>query len=110
MRCNWDEGPSRVRRSRRFGSWFFRNPTRNPSRLNIASSSCDPTEADLYLKIAGETGQFLLQVDRQTKASYATYEAAQEAALVIKRGHPIVQVVVYDAVAGVKKIIELLES
>lgn len=57
-----------------------------------------------------EKGQFLLQVDRQTKTSYATYEAAEGAGLVIKRGHPIVQVAVYDAVAGVKKIIELLKS
>jgi hypothetical protein len=57
-----------------------------------------------------EKGRFLLQVDRQTKTSYATYEAAEEAGLVIKRGHPIVQVAVYDAVAGAKKIIELLKS
>ena len=57
-----------------------------------------------------EKGQFLLQVDRQTKSSYATYEAAEEAGLVIKRGHPIVQVAVYDAVAGAKKIIELQKT
>jgi hypothetical protein len=57
-----------------------------------------------------EKGQFLLQVDRQTKTSYATYEAAEEAGLVIKRGHPIVQVAVYDAMARVNKIIELLKS
>ena len=29
-----------------------------------------------------ETGQFLLQVDRQTKASFSTYEAAEAAGLV----------------------------
>jgi hypothetical protein len=57
-----------------------------------------------------EKGQFLLQVDRQIKTSYATYEAAEEAGLVIKRGHPIVQVAVHDTVAGVNKIIELLKS
>ena len=57
-----------------------------------------------------EKGQFLLQVDRQTKTSYGTYEAAEEAGLVIKRGHPIVQVAVYDTVGGVNKIIELLKS
>ena len=57
-----------------------------------------------------EKGQFLLQVDRQTKTSYATYEAAEEAAMVIKRAHPIVQVAVYDAVTGTSKIIELLKS
>jgi hypothetical protein len=54
-----------------------------------------------------EIGQFRLQVDRQTKASYVTYEAAEEAGLVIKQGHPIVQVAVYDAAEGINKIIEL---
>jgi hypothetical protein len=45
-----------------------------------------------------ETGRYLLQVDRQTKGSYQTSEAAQSAALVIKTGYPIVQVSVYDSV------------
>jgi len=52
-------------------------------------------------------GRFRLQVDRQTKASYATYEAAQKAGLGIKKEHPILQVAVYDSVEGVNKIIEL---
>lgn len=54
-----------------------------------------------------EIGQFRLQVDRQTKASYLTYEAAEKAGLAIKQGHPIVQVAVYDAGEGINKIIEL---
>jgi len=45
-----------------------------------------------------ETGRYLLQVDRQTKGSYPTQEAAQSAALLIKKGYPIVQVSVYDSV------------
>jgi hypothetical protein len=57
-----------------------------------------------------ETGQYRLQVDRQTKASYGTYEAAEQAAVAIKQGHPIVQVVVYDAVEGTRKTIELPEA
>jgi hypothetical protein len=55
-------------------------------------------------------GRFRLQVDRQTKASYATYEAAEKAGLVIKKEHPILQVAVYDGVEGVNKIIELPKS
>jgi len=35
-----------------------------------------------------ESGRYLLQVDRQTKGSYPTAEAAQSAALVIKKGFP----------------------
>lgn len=56
-----------------------------------------------------EMGQFRLQVDRQTKTSYATYAAAEEAALVVKRGHPILRVTVFDAVAQVNTVIELPE-
>jgi hypothetical protein len=54
-----------------------------------------------------EIGQFRLQVDRQTKASYATREAAEEAGLAIKKTYPILQVVVHDAAEGVHKTIEL---
>ena len=52
-------------------------------------------------------GQFLLQVDRQTKASFATFEAAETAGLVIKKSFPVVRVAIYDAVTCVNKIIEL---
>jgi len=52
-------------------------------------------------------GRFGLQVDRQTKASYATNEAAEKAGLGIKKEHPMLQVAVYDGVEGVNKIIEL---
>ena len=34
-------------------------------------------------------GRFRLQVDRQTKGSYATYEAAEKVGPVIKKEHPI---------------------
>ena len=46
----------------------------------------------------------------QTKESYATYEEAEAAGLVIKKRHPIVQVAVYDALKGVRKIIELPQN
>jgi hypothetical protein len=54
-----------------------------------------------------DSGRFRLQVDRQTKGSYATYEAAEKAGLGIKKEHPLVQVAVYDGVESVNKIIEL---
>ncbi len=53
-----------------------------------------------------ERGRYLLQVDRQTKASYTTAEAAQSAALVIKTGYPIVQVSVYDSVVYTHTMVE----
>jgi hypothetical protein len=52
-------------------------------------------------------GRFRLQVDRQTKQSYPTLEAAETAGLAIKRTHQILQVAVYDSVASVNKLIEL---
>jgi len=54
-----------------------------------------------------EQGQFRLQVDRQTKSSYATFEAAEEAGLAIKKGHPNLQVAVYDGLKSINKVIEL---
>ncbi len=57
-----------------------------------------------------EKGPFRLQVDRQTKESYATFEEAEAAGSVIKKRHPIVQVAVYDALEGVRKIIELPQN
>ena len=53
-----------------------------------------------------EAGRFLLQVDRQTKGSYQTAEAAEQAGSTIKKAHPVVQVSIYDAVDCVNKIIE----
>jgi hypothetical protein len=58
-------------------------------------------------KAKKEAGNYRLQVDRQTKAFYMTEEAAETAGLVIKKGHPVVQVSIYNSAEGVNKIIEL---
>ena len=57
-----------------------------------------------------ESGRFRLQVDRQTKASYTTLEAAELAGLAIKKNYTNLHVTVYDAGEGVNKIIELPPS
>jgi hypothetical protein len=54
-----------------------------------------------------ERGRYLLQVDKQTKGSYKTPEAAQSAALEIKRGYPFVQVSIYDSVDNSARLVEL---
>ncbi len=41
--------------------------------------------------------RYRLQVDRQTKKSYATHDAAEAAGAAIKKAHPVVQVSIYDA-------------
>ena len=53
-----------------------------------------------------ERGRYLLQVDRQTKNSYATQDAAQSAGLAIKKSYPIIQVLVYDSVDHTYTMIE----
>jgi hypothetical protein len=54
-----------------------------------------------------ERGRYWLQVDRQTKGSYTTSEAALSAARAIKKGFPIVQVSVYDSVDYTHTMIEV---
>jgi hypothetical protein len=54
-----------------------------------------------------ESGRYLLQVDRQTKRSYKTSEAAQSVGLEIKTGYPIVQVSIYDSVDNSHTLVEL---
>ena len=44
-----------------------------------------------------ESGRYFLQVDKQTKGSYKTSEAAESAALEIKKAYPIVQVSIYNS-------------
>lgn len=61
-------------------------------------------------RVRPDIGQFRLQVDRQTKGSYLTLEAAEEAGLAIKQEFPLVQVTVYDSAAGINKTIEVAKG
>jgi len=54
-----------------------------------------------------ESGRYFLQVDKQTKGSYKTSEAAESAALEIKKAYPIVQVSIYDSVDNSARLVEL---
>jgi hypothetical protein len=76
----------------------------------IKMPSKDESETELEEEFSQskrpERGRYLLQVDRQTKGSYPTSEAAQAAALVIKKKYPIVQVSVYDSVDNSNTLVE----
>ena len=82
------------------------------SEIKVTAKKRDPEAAEQRFgqRREPEKGPFRLQVDRQTKESYATYEEADPVGLAIKKRHPIVQVAVYDAVKGERKIIELPQS
>jgi hypothetical protein len=76
----------------------------------IKTKRSEPTEADqeqFTQRTRAAEHRFRLQVDRQTKSSYTTADAAEEIGLAIKRDFPIVQVVVHDTEEGTRKVIEL---
>ena len=50
--------------------------------------------------------RFRLQVDGQTKASFATLEVAEKMGKEIKAAHPVVRVAVYDAEKHEQKAVE----
>ena len=72
----------------------------------ITSEPDDTVQELLTQRKRPDSGRFRLQVDRQTKGSYATYEAAEAAGMMIKKDYPMLEVAVYDSVASVHKIIE----
>ena len=76
-------------------------------KMPVKDDSPTEMEAVLSQSKRPERGRYLLQVDRQTKGSYTTLEAAQTAAVKIKNGYPIVQVSVYDSVDNSNTIVEL---
>jgi hypothetical protein len=78
-------------------------------RAAAKMKSSDPIEqAPLAVDQRKPSDQrYRLQVDRQTKKSFATIEPAIEAGATIKKAHPIVQVSIYDAVDCVNQLIGL---
>ena len=78
--------------------------------MRIKTKRSEPTEGEQELftqRVRAADHRFRVQVDRQTKSSYTTAEAAEQVGLTIKQEYPIVQVVVYDAEEGTRKSIEL---
>jgi len=55
-------------------------------------------------------GRFHLQVDRQTKKSFSTSEAALEEAVILKRKYPLLQVVIYDSIELSRAVTELSDQ
>jgi hypothetical protein len=54
-----------------------------------------------------EAGCYLLQVDRQTKSSFDSFEAAQSAAMQLKSGFPILHVSIYDSISKSYTLVDL---
>jgi hypothetical protein len=57
-----------------------------------------------------EPERYLLQIDRQTKRSFETPEAARFAALEIKARFPALQVSIYDSVSRSRTTVDVSQS
>jgi hypothetical protein len=76
-------------------------------KLKAKTKETTETAPETFSQRKRPEGRFLLQVDRQTKQSFATNDDAEKAGLAIKTAHPVVQVAVYDSVELVSKVIAL---
>jgi hypothetical protein len=54
--------------------------------------------------------RYQLQIDRQTKRSFKTLEAAQSAALEVKSRFPALQISVYDSVGNSRTMVDISRS
>ena len=79
-----------------------RATTLTKGTINLEEPAAEP----LGQRKRPEKGQFRLQVDRQTKASYVTYEAAEEAGMALKNQFQMLQVQVYDAATKTRSMVE----
>ena len=57
-----------------------------------------------------DTERYLLQIDRRTKRSFKTPEAARSMALEIKGRFPALQVAIYDNVTNSRSVVEMPKS
>ena len=57
-----------------------------------------------------DTERYQLQIDRQTKRSFKTSEAARSAALEIKSRFPSLQVSIYDGVTKSRTMVDIPKS
>jgi hypothetical protein len=76
-------------------------------KLREAADPAPEIEERISQSKRPEAGRYLLQVDRQTKGSYASAETAQAVGIAIKTAHPIVQVGIYDSVESKEQLVEL---
>jgi|GEM_PF-612703 len=82
--------------------------TRERAKIIVKKSDPEePAEEAFEQRKRPENGRFRLQVDRQTKASFATSDDAEKAGLAIKKQFPVVKVTVYDSTEASSRVIEL---
>ena len=83
-------------------------PFKMPTRKKIANA--EQTEEERPHQRQPDTERYLLQIDRQTKRSFKTPEAAQAMALEIKARFPALQVSIYDSVTKSRTLVDVPKS
>src|SRR5207247_7037958 len=77
--CTIDVSDSDMGQRQHEGDHQMATTTRPPTKtITMPSASEEPIPEPVTQRKRAEGGRFRLQVDRQTKASYATYEAAEK--------------------------------
>jgi hypothetical protein len=69
------------------------------------SANTEQTEKERPPQWQPDTERYLLQIDKQTKRSFKTPEAAQAMALEVKARFPILQVSIYDCVSNSRTVV-----
>ena len=69
-------------------------------------ANAEQTEKERPLQWQPDTERYLLQIDRQTKRSFKTSEAAQAITPEIKARFPILQVSIYDSVSNSRTVVD----
>jgi hypothetical protein len=82
-------------------------PFRMPAKT---SAKREPEEQERPKQNQQEPERYLLQIDRQTKRSFKTPEAARSAALEIKARFPALQVSIYDSVSSSRTMVDVSQS
>jgi hypothetical protein len=81
--------------------------TKDPSAVAAEPADTEVVFEPQSQKRRPEAGRYRLQVDRQTKATYTTFEAAEAQGMIIKKQFKQVQVAIYDIQASSNTILEL---
>ena len=82
-------------------------PFRMPAK---SSAKREPPVQERPKQNQQEPERYLLQIDRQTKRSFKTPEAARSTALEIKARFPALQVSIYDNVSSLRTIVDVSQS
>jgi hypothetical protein len=73
-------------------------------------ANAEPTQQQRPQQQKSEIDRYHLEIDRQTKRSFKTSEAARSAALEIKARFPALQVSVYDSTSKSRTVVDVPRS